>query len=60
MMKCEPAETYEFEACVGKERFETGAEAVKAARNHQRRRKGKIASYCCPYCKKFHVGGSKK
>lgn len=49
-----------FEACVGKEKFQTHAEAVKAAENHRRRRKGRITSYRCEHCGKFHIGNDRK
>lgn len=42
--------------CVGKEAFDSGRDAVRAAKNIERLRKGGIDSYRCPSCGKFHIG----
>lgn len=42
--------------CVGKEAFDSGQDAIRAAKNIKGMRKGKIESYRCPTCRKFHIG----
>lgn len=42
--------------CLGKEPFDSGRDAMRAAKNIMRSRKGKIECYRCPTCRKFHIG----
>ncbi len=48
-------------ACAGKDGFDTRAKAdqiiAKMLRTKRRFAPGKIASYRCPYCNKWHIGG---
>lgn len=42
--------------CIGKEGFDTGQQAIRAAKNIMRSKKGHIQTYRCPTCSKFHIG----
>ncbi len=41
--------------CVGKEPFETGQAARKAAKHIMKLGKGSVEVYRCPTCSKFHM-----
>jgi hypothetical protein len=47
-------------ACAGKDGFDTKPQAdqiiAKMLRKKRRFAPGKIASYRCPYCNKWHIG----
>lgn len=42
--------------CLGKEAFDSGAKAIKAARHIKKLGKGVVDAYRCPTCSKFHIG----
>lgn len=46
-------------ACLGKEQFDNGADAVRAAKNLGRNGK-KVETYRCPQCRKYHIGRGRK